>query len=127
MLLSNPVVASDGFMYEKASLEQLLMTPNAISPMTREGLKKQFFPAQERKKRALEFRETQSKKLLAFADEAMLAGQQQMAVEAAERVVEYINALPAGSCVSSVTKLQETYLRLGRPAPVLQRTNQTAL
>merc|ERR1711977_413966 len=43
MLLSDPVVASDGFMYEKASLEGILKS-NAISPMTRERLNKQFFP-----------------------------------------------------------------------------------
>merc|ERR1712224_834456 len=107
VLLSEPVVASDGFMYEKASLKQLLST-NAISPMTREGLKKEFFPAMERKKKAFEFRETRSKELLAFADEAMSAEQQQMAVEATERVLEYIKALPPASCASIRTKLGDS-------------------
>merc|ERR1712224_530160 len=101
VLLSDPVVASDGFMYEKASLEQLLRTgPNAISPMTRQGLQPHFFPAVDCKKKAFEFREMRSKELLAFADEAIVAGKQQMAVEAAERVAEYIKALPVGSCTS---------------------------
>merc|ERR1711959_301242 len=43
MLFTDPVVASDGFMYEKASLE-LLLRNNSVSPMTRVGLEKQFFP-----------------------------------------------------------------------------------
>jgi len=117
MLFSDPVVASDGFMYEKASLE-LLLKSNAVSPMTRVGLEKQFFPAMERKKRALEFREMRSKELLSFADEAIAAGQQHLAVEAAERVVDYVTGLARGSCTSIETKLRETYATLGRPAPV---------
>jgi hemoglobin len=123
VLLSEPVVASDGFMYEKASLEELLRT-TAISPMTRQSLKTQFFPAVERKKKALEFRELRSMELLDFADEVIKAGQQQMAIEAAERVADYINALPHGSCASIDAKLRETYVKLGRPAPVFRRTMQ---
>jgi hypothetical protein len=125
MVLSDPVVASDGFIYEKASLEQILRA-NAVSPMTRKPLEKQFFPAMERKKKAMEFREARSKELLAFADEALAAGQQQMAVQAAERVFEYITASSAGSCTSIETKLRETYATLGRPAPVFQHHSTTA-
>merc|ERR1711881_98972 len=74
VLLSEPVVASDGFFYEKASLQQILRE-NPISPMAREGLKEQFFPARDRKKKALEFREQRSQELLTFADEAIATGQ----------------------------------------------------
>merc|ERR1711977_336666 len=35
MLLSDPVLASDGFIYEKASFEQLLKTTVPVSPFTR--------------------------------------------------------------------------------------------
>lgn len=117
VLLSDPVIASDGFLYEKASLEEILRQ-NAISPMTREGLKEQFFSAVERKKKALEFRETRSKELLSFADEAIVAGQQQMAVVAAERIADYLKALAPGSCTSIKTKLKDTYSKLNRPYPV---------
>jgi len=117
MLLSDPVVASDGFVYEKASLEQIFRG-NSVSPMTRQPLERQFFAAMERKKKALEFREARSKELLAFADEALATGQQQMAVQAAERVFEYVNASPPGSYTSIKTMLRETYTTLGRPAPV---------
>lgn len=121
MLLSNPVVASDGFIYEKASLEQILGA-NAASPMTRETLAKHFFPAMERKTKALEFRETRSKELLVFADDAIAAGQHQIASEAVERVVAYVNELPAGSCTAIEAQVGGVYTKLGRPAPVFRAT-----
>merc|ERR1712134_152745 len=85
MLLSDPVLASDGFIYEKASLEQILKT-SATSPFTRQKLTRKFLPAKERMKMAFEFRETRSKELLDFASELIEAGHQHMASEAAERV-----------------------------------------
>merc|ERR1712066_334139 len=47
VLFVDPVIASDGFMYEKASLDGLLRCKMA-SPMTRERLKKEYLPAQKR-------------------------------------------------------------------------------
>lgn len=123
MVLSDPVVASDGFIYEKASLEQLLRG-GGVSPMTRQGLKTQFFPAKERKKKALEFREVRSKELLAFANEALVAGQPKMAGEAAERVLDYVTGLQRGSCPALESKLTELYLKLGRAAPDFQKLTQ---
>merc|ERR1711985_78557 len=125
MLLSNPVVASDGFIYEKASLEQILGA-NAASPMTRETLAKHFFPAMERKTKALEFRETRSKELLVFADDAIAAGQHQIASEAVERVVAYVNELPAGSCTAIEAQVGGVYTKLGRPAPLFRATLNNA-
>merc|ERR1712078_878291 len=128
MLLSDPVLASDGFIYEKASLEQILKT-NATSPFTREKLTRKFLPAKERMKMALEFRETRSKELLAFASELIEAGHQHMASEAAERVLDYIKGLAPGSCASATieSKLRETYSRLGRTVPDLQHGGAWAL
>jgi hypothetical protein len=119
MLLSDPVLASDGFIYEKASLEEILKT-NATSPFTREKVTRKFLPAKELMKMALEFRETRSKELLTFAGEMIEAGQQNMASEAAERVVEYIKGLAPGSCATVESKLREIYSRLGRIVPDLQ-------
>lgn len=116
VLFEEPVVASDGFMYEKSSLQAILRT-NAVSPMTREKLKTEFFPGVERKKKALEFRESRAKELLAFADEAVAAQQKQMADEAAERAVEYVQYLGAGKVAGLAAKVTETYAKLGKPAP----------
>merc|ERR1712124_152146 len=119
MLLSDPVLASDGFIYEKASFEQILKT-NATSPFTREKLTRKILPAKERMKMAIEFRETRSKELLAFASELIEAGHQHMANEAAERVLDYIKGLAPGSCATIDSKLREIYSRLGRIVPDLQ-------
>merc|ERR1712039_912242 len=80
VLFVEPVVASDGFMYEKDSLQGLLRNRMA-SPMTREALKADFLPARQRRSATMEFRQTRSEELLAFAGEA--AGvQPAMAIEA---------------------------------------------
>merc|ERR1711937_313680 len=120
MLFVAPVIASDGFLYEEASLQAILRT-NGISPMTRAKLDKKFFPAQDRKKKALEFRESQSKLLLAFADEAIAGQQPQMATEAAERVVDYLNGLAGGSVAPLEAKVKEIYGKLNRPFPGFTR------
>merc|ERR1712151_3229 len=48
MLFAEPVIASDGFIYEKASLTTLLAN-RQVSPMTRETLKLEYRPAQRKK------------------------------------------------------------------------------
>merc|ERR1712157_706815 len=84
LLFVNPVIASDGFMYEKASLEGLLRA-NMASPMTRERLKKEHLPARQRRSAAIEFRERRAKELVRFA--AQVGGDMpQMALTAMERV-----------------------------------------
>merc|ERR1712137_1077737 len=60
VLFVDPVIASDGFMYEKASLEGLLRA-NMASPMTRERLKKEHLPARQRRSAAIEFRDIAQK------------------------------------------------------------------
>jgi hypothetical protein len=91
MLFVEPVIASDGFMYEKASIQGLLQN-RMVSPMTREPLKKEFLPARQRKSATLEFRQTRSAELLAFAKEAA-ATQPQMAATALQRASEYVEVL----------------------------------
>eukprot|EP00746_Dinoflagellata_sp_MGD_P148395 gnl/MRDRNA2_/MRDRNA2_80610_c0_seq3.p2 gnl/MRDRNA2_/MRDRNA2_80610_c0~~gnl/MRDRNA2_/MRDRNA2_80610_c0_seq3.p2 ORF type:complete len:100 (+),score=23.19 gnl/MRDRNA2_/MRDRNA2_80610_c0_seq3:1-300(+) len=95
--------------------------------MARERLTSRYVPDEEKKQKAIEFRETRSKELLAFADEAIAAGQLQMASEAAGRAVHYVNALPAGSCESIDAKIKEIYSQLGRPMPSLHRSSAPGL
>merc|ERR1719229_1564904 len=80
VLFVEPVIASDGFMYEKASVQGLLRNRMA-SPMTREALKADFLPARQRRSAAMEFRQARSEELLSFAEEAAEV-QPTMAVEA---------------------------------------------
>merc|ERR1712039_307615 len=83
LLFVEPVIASDGFMYEQSSIEGLLRAHMA-SPMTRESLKPEFFPARRRKRDAIRFREIRCEELLKFAAEA-LAPQPRLAAVALER------------------------------------------
>jgi len=115
VLFAEPVIASDGFMYEKASLEGLLKNRMA-SPMTREALKKEFIPARQRKSDTIHFRETRSEELLKFAGEA-LEPQPRMAAAALERVSEYLEALEPARVPSLARQAAGLWRKLGGPLP----------
>jgi len=120
MIFSDPVIASDGFIYEKASLTTLLANRQA-SPMTRESLKQEFQLAQQRRVEAHDFRKTQSVALLKFAREAA-SHQPEMAITALERVSDYIEVLTSQDSRKLAREASQQYSQLGRspPARVLQ-------
>jgi hypothetical protein len=117
MLFVDPVIASDGFMYEKASIEGLLRN-RMVSPMTREPLKKEFIPARQRKSATLEFRQARSKELLQFVEEAA-AAQPQMATAALERASDYLEVLKPSQVPELATKAAELWRKLGKPVPTV--------
>jgi hemoglobin len=92
MVLSNPVIASDGFIYDQSSLVQLLANRLA-SPMTREVLKKEYQVAEQKKIEVTSFRKLRTKELLDFAREAVTEQQGHLALVALKRVSEYVEAL----------------------------------
>merc|ERR1712113_233227 len=95
VLFVDPVIASDGFMYEKASLEGLLRA-NMASPMTRERLKKEHLPAKQRRSAAIEFRERRAKELSQYA--AQVASEMpHLATTALERNAEYLEVVQSSS------------------------------
>merc|ERR1711971_1065909 len=65
MVFAEPVIASDGFIYEKSSLMTLLRNCQ-VSPMTREVLKQEHRPAQQKKLEAEDFRQKRAQTLLQF-------------------------------------------------------------
>jgi hypothetical protein len=117
MLFVDPVIASDGFMYEKASIQGLLRN-RMVSPMTRETLKKEFLPAKQRKSTALEFRQTRSKELLKFAHEAA-AGQPQMAGAALQRASDYLEVLKPSQVPELAKQTAELWRKIGQPVPTV--------
>jgi hypothetical protein len=117
MLFVDPVIASDGFMYEKASMEGLLRN-RMVSPMTREPLKKEFIPARQRKSATLEFRQARSKELLQFVEEAA-AAQPQMATAALQRASDYLEVLKPSQVPELATKAAELWRKLGKPVPTV--------
>merc|ERR1719316_1808107 len=78
MLFVDPVIASDGFMYEADSVKALIRN-RQVSPITREVLKKEYFPAKQKK----------SEELLQFASDARPI-EARMADAALDRVLEYM-------------------------------------
>jgi len=115
MVLADPVIASDGFVYEKAMLTQLLHNRQR-SPMTREVLKSQFRAASEKKAEAMNFRQARSQELVAFAQEAA-ASQSTIALAALGRAADYIEALGPAEAQGIATAAMQLYAQLGRPVP----------
>merc|ERR1719379_3137737 len=106
MLFKDPVIASDGFMYEADSVKQLIRNHH-VSPCTREQLKKEYFPAKQKKSEVTTFREKRTKDLLQFAKDAS-PSDMRMAAMALDRVMEY-PALARETCA--------LWEKTGRPLP----------
>jgi len=91
VLFEDPAVASDGFAYEREAIKQYIRT-NGKSPMTRENLKQDLFPALQRKSKACEYRSSRGAELIRFGHE-VLGSHPQMARAALQRVQEYLEVL----------------------------------
>jgi len=115
VLFVEPVIASDGFMYDKASIERLLSARMA-SPMTREPLKKEYSPAKQRQSATLEFRKTRTAELLKFAEQAIPA-QPQMAASALERASDYLEVLKPRQAPALAKHAAKLLRQLGQPVP----------
>merc|ERR1712048_1200380 len=116
MVFREPVRASDGFIYEKAMLAQLLKNKQR-SPMTREVLKSEYKAANDKMGEVLQFRHHRSDDLIKFALQA--AGQQaQIATTALERATDYITGLNTTQAPSLACEAARVYAMLGRRLPV---------
>lgn len=115
MLFVDPVIASDGFMYDKASIQRMLRA-GMVSPMTRETLQKEYTPAGQRQTAALEFRRARSAALLSFAEEAATL-QPQMAASALERASDYLMVLAPSKVPALAKQAAKLLRRLGQPVP----------
>jgi len=115
MVFGAPVRASDGFIYDKAMLDQLLKNKQR-SPMTREVLKPEYCQASEKAAEVLRFRHQRSEDLISFALQA--AGQQpQMATTALERAVDYLAVIRTEEARHLSKKAAAVYAQLGRRIP----------
>jgi len=115
VLYVDPVIASDGFMYEKASVQGLLRN-RMVSPMTRESLKPEFVAAKQKRSAALEYRQMRSEELLVFATETADT-QRAMATQALQRATDYIEVLRAEQVPSLAGHAAALWRRLGQPTP----------
>jgi hypothetical protein len=115
VLFQEPVVASDGFMYEADSVKALIRN-NQRSPITREKLNKQFFPAKQKKSEVLVYRETRAEALLQFAEDAM-SKEMRLSCIALDRVQEYLAVLKAAQHPGLARKAVALWEKTGRPLP----------
>jgi len=116
MVFNDPVIASDGFIYDKTSLLQLLANKLA-SPMTREVLKPEHRSAQSKLVEATRFRKQRSQELVDFAVEAISEQQKQLAITALDRACEYIASCDPAELRDLVSDVARLYTQLGRPVP----------
>merc|ERR1711981_868037 len=119
MVLSNPVIASDGFTYDRSSLQALLANGH-VSPMTREALKKSHRSADEKKLEVTEFLKIRSEQLLDFAGE-VYREQPHMAWTALERATEYVEGISTDKDSVALHALAKSaiglHVELRRPVP----------
>jgi hemoglobin len=127
MVFREPVLASDGFIYERSSLIQLLQNRQA-SPMTREILKQEYRAASQKEVEVRNFRKHRSQELLDFVAEAVSGQQENLALTALERVGEYVEGLGLDDQRTIGKKALAISGRLGvsAPAPLLSLSNRTA-
>lgn len=120
LIFREPVRASDGFIYERSMLTQLLQNRQR-SPMTREVLKSEYRAATEKMAEAMEFRHGRSEDLIKFALQAATQ-RPQMAITALERVVDYLAVVQTAQARHLATEAAKVYITLGQQVPVgLQR------
>lgn len=114
-LFMQPVTASDGFVYEKSSLEAL-SRGGGISPVSQEPLGTKLEPAAEKREAALEFRRGRSTELVNFAREA-LTPEPYMSVTALDRLGEYVRVLKPETVPDIAQEAAELWQALGEPVP----------
>lgn len=118
-----PVIASDGFIYERASLKQLLANRQP-SPMTRETLKRDYRPAQLKFAEAVAFRKQRSQELLEFATEA-ISEHGPLALAALDRAWDYVAVIDKAEVQTLVAEAEALYGQLGRLAPTFQSQRES--
>jgi hypothetical protein len=113
VLYEDPVIASDGFIYERSAVETLIKS-NRPSPMTRENLGKNVFPARQKKNDALKYRQDKVKELCQFADSCNDAN---LADSALERATDYLIYLKPNKFPEDAHKVVQLWQKYGKPVP----------
>jgi hypothetical protein len=113
VLYEDPVIASDGFIYERSAVETLIKSKRP-SPMTREALTKSVFKARQKAQEAITYRATMVKELVKFANECNDAN---LASTALERATDYLMFLKPGKYVEDTHAVVRSWQKYGKPVP----------
>jgi Mg-chelatase subunit ChlD len=109
LLFCEPVIASDGCVYEHLAIQELIQT-GVVSPVTMQPLTPQLTAARQQKEAVDAFMRVRTQELLNFAFTARKQGEPHMAKMALERAGEYIAQLTP-SAVPEMAQAFETMLR----------------
>jgi len=113
VLYEDPVIASDGFIYERSAVETLIKS-NRPSPMTRENLGKSVFPARQKKTDALQYRQKMVKDLCDFAAQC---SDSSIAEGALERATDYLIYLKPNKFPEDAHRVLQLWQKHGKPVP----------
>uniref|UniRef100_A0A7S2NRL6 VWFA domain-containing protein n=1 Tax=Zooxanthella nutricula TaxID=1333877 RepID=A0A7S2NRL6_9DINO len=116
-LLLDPVIASDGCVYERAAVVELARV-RGVSPITHAALTGKVLAASEHQARVRGFMSARAQALIEFADRARRDGRAVMAMTALDRLRDYLAALGAGRDSEVVRRFAGISEKLGR-APSL--------
>jgi uncharacterized protein YegL len=104
MLIFDPVIASDGCVYERIAIERLIRL-RGLSPVTHKKLDSTLLPATEKKTMIVGFIQDCSKKLESFITRAKKSGETVLAKTALERLKDYVSFLKSNGIDASCTQL----------------------
>merc|ERR1719313_2130855 len=113
VLFQDPVIASDGFIYERSAVETLIQS-NRPSPMTREAFGKHVYKARQKIQDANRYRAKLLKKLIEFADQCNDAN---LASAALERATEYLIFLKPRNHMEETHAVVRAWQKYGKPVP----------
>jgi hypothetical protein len=113
VLFQDPVIATDGFIYERDALETLIKTGRP-SPMTREAFGKSVFKARQKMQDANRYRVKMLKELIKFADECDDAS---LASSALERATDYLIFLTPQKHMEDTHAVVRSWQKHGKPVP----------
>jgi len=122
-LLLDPVIASDGCVYERAAVAELTRM-QGVSPVTRAALSGQVIVASEQRAKVSAFMRTRSEELLGFVARARKQGKAVMALTALDRVKDYLAALTAEAEPELTRRFVGLCEELGRVVPSLSSPHE---
>jgi Mg-chelatase subunit ChlD len=122
-LLLDPVIASDGCVYEQAAVAELARM-QGVSPITHMALTGQVVAASEQQAKVGTFMRIRSEELLGFASRAKKQGKAVMALTALDRLKDYLAALTPEAEPDMTRRFVALCEELGRVVPSLSAPHE---
>jgi len=122
-LMLDPVIASDGCVYERAAVVELARV-QGVSPITRAALTGQVVTASEQTAKVFTFMTARAEEMLGFVARAKKQGKEVMALTALDRLKDYLAALTEGAEPELTRRFIGLCEELGRVVPSLSSPHE---